>query len=91
MNGRNIRELKNVVERSLHRQGEDGAPLQSLIIDPFNANETKPAPYDSPAIRNGRAQEQTPLAEGYEEQPSIPVIVQSARRTRSQVAAGGAR
>ena len=68
----NIRELKNVVERSLHRQGEDGAPLQSLIIDPFNANETKPAPYDSPAIPNGRAQEQTPLAEGYEEQPSIP-------------------
>ena len=55
----NIRELKNVVERSLHRQGEDGAPLQSLIIDPFNANETKPAPYDSPVIPNGRAQEQT--------------------------------
>ena len=68
----NIRELKNVVERSLHRQGEDGAPLQSLIIDPFNANDTKFAPYESPVIPNGRAQEQTPLAEGYEEQPPIP-------------------
>ena len=68
----NIRELKNVVERSLHRQGEDGAPLQSLIIDPFDANDTKPAPYDSPAITNERTQEQTHIAEGYEEQPSIP-------------------
>ena len=68
----NIRELKNVVERSLHRQGEDGAPLQSLIIDPFDANETKPAPYDSPAITNDRTQEETHFAEGYEEQPSIP-------------------
>ena len=68
----NIRELKNVVERSLHRQGENDAPLQALIIDPFDTNDTKSAPYESPAIPNGRAQAQTPLAEGYEEQPSIP-------------------
>ena len=68
----NIRELKNVVERSLHRQGEDDAPLQALIIDPFDTNDTESAPYESPAIPNGRAQEQTPFAEGYEEQPSIP-------------------
>ena len=68
----NIRELKNVVERSLHRQGEDGAPLQSLVIDPFNANDTESAPYDSSAITNGRAQEQTHFAEDYEEQLSIP-------------------
>ena len=68
----NIRELKNVVERSLHRQGEDGAPLQSLVIDPFNANDTESAPYDSSAITNGRAQEQTHFAEDYEAQLSIP-------------------
>ncbi|EHQ57549.1 psp operon transcriptional activator PspF [gamma proteobacterium HIMB55] len=68
----NIRELKNVVERSLHRQGEDGAPLQSLIIDPFDANHTKPAPYDSPAITHDQAQKQTHLAEEHAKQSSIP-------------------
>jgi psp operon transcriptional activator len=68
----NIRELKNVVERSLHRQGEDGASLQSLIIDPFGANDTKSAPYESSAITNDRTQEQTHFAESCEEQPSIP-------------------
>ena len=68
----NIRELKNVVERSLHRQGEDGVPLQSLIIDPFDANHTKPAPYDSPAITNDQAQKQTHLAEEHAKQSSIP-------------------
>ena len=68
----NIRELKNVVERSLHRQGEDDAPLQSLIIDPFNANHTKPVPYDSPAITNDQTQKQTHLAEEHAKQSSIP-------------------
>lgn len=32
----NIRELKNVIERSLHRQSDDSTPLQSLIINPFD-------------------------------------------------------
>jgi psp operon transcriptional activator len=31
-----VRELKNTIERSLHRQGDDGARLQKLVIDPFD-------------------------------------------------------
>ena len=68
----NVRELKNVIERSLHRQGEDGAPLQSLIIDPFDINDIKSAPYQSPENTNGQAEERTLLAQEYEKQPSIP-------------------
>lgn len=31
----NIRELKNVVERSVYRHGENETPLDNIIIDPF--------------------------------------------------------
>jgi psp operon transcriptional activator len=31
----NIRELKNAVERSLHRWGDAGAPVAEVVIDPF--------------------------------------------------------
>lgn len=31
----NIRELKNVVERSLHRHGDAETPVAALIVDPF--------------------------------------------------------
>ena len=68
----NVRELKNVIERSLHRQGEDGAPLQSLIIDPFDANDTKSAPYQSLEITDGQAEQRAHLVQEYEKQPSIP-------------------
>ena len=68
----NIRELKNVVERSLHRQGEDGALLQSLIVDPFDTNDTKSAAYPSPEIDGDSAQAQTHFTEKFEQQPSIP-------------------
>ncbi|WP_437889500.1 phage shock protein operon transcriptional activator [Phytobacter sp. V91] len=32
----NIRELKNVVERSVYRHGSSESPLDEIIIDPFN-------------------------------------------------------
>lgn len=31
----NVRELRNVVERSLHRQGEDGEQIAELVINPW--------------------------------------------------------
>ncbi|WP_108650432.1 phage shock protein operon transcriptional activator [Dongshaea marina] len=31
----NIRELKNVIERSIYRQADPNEPLQQLVIDPF--------------------------------------------------------
>ncbi len=34
----NIRELKNVVERSVYRHGTSETPLDDIIIDPFNRN-----------------------------------------------------
>lgn len=37
----NIRELKNVIERSLYRQGDTTEPLAELVINPFV---TAPAP-----------------------------------------------
>ena len=31
----NVRELRNVIERSLHRQGEDGEQIAELVINPW--------------------------------------------------------
>ncbi|MFV8112004.1 phage shock protein operon transcriptional activator, partial [Enterobacter cloacae complex sp.6700816] len=31
----NIRELKNVVERSVYRHGESDQPVDTIILDPF--------------------------------------------------------
>jgi len=36
----NIRELKNVVERSLYRWGEKNEPVDEIVIDPFPPEET---------------------------------------------------
>ncbi|WP_167352642.1 phage shock protein operon transcriptional activator [Kosakonia oryzendophytica] len=36
----NIRELKNVVERSVYRHGSSETPLDTIIIDPFNRDAT---------------------------------------------------
>ena len=33
----NVRELKNVVERSLYRWGDAGAPVGTIILDPFES------------------------------------------------------
>ena len=43
----NIRELKNVVERSVYRHGTSESPLDEIIIDPFNRDAT--AIPDTPA------------------------------------------
>lgn len=38
----NIRELKNVVERSVYRHGTSDYPLDEIIIDPFRHHTTQP-------------------------------------------------
>ncbi|MEJ8325470.1 phage shock protein operon transcriptional activator [Kosakonia sp. YIM B13605] len=38
----NIRELKNVVERSVYRHGSIDTPLDDIILDPFNRDITTP-------------------------------------------------
>lgn len=49
----NVRELKNVVERSLYRWGNENEPVDHLVLDPF----------DSP-WRPGQTTTKTSLAEG---------------------------
>ncbi|EIV9973322.1 phage shock protein operon transcriptional activator, partial [Klebsiella pneumoniae] len=45
----NIRELKNVVERSVYRHGTSDYPLDEIIIDPFRRHTTQPqAPETKP-------------------------------------------
>ena len=45
----NIRELKNVVERSVYRHGTSDYPLDEIIIDPFRRQTTQPqAPETKP-------------------------------------------
>lgn len=52
----NIRELKNVVERSVYRHGNSDTPLDEIIIDPFRRDQalatspTSSAPGDLPAL-----------------------------------------
>lgn len=46
----NIRELKNVVERSVYRHGTSDAPLDEIILDPFKREESRlPSQTDAPA------------------------------------------
>ncbi|SFC95511.1 psp operon transcriptional activator [Pragia fontium DSM 5563 = ATCC 49100] len=46
----NIRELKNVVERSVYRHGENEAPLDNIIIDPFVRPSSTHSQYDPSPI-----------------------------------------
>lgn len=40
----NIRELKNVVERSVYRHGSSESPLDAIILDPFHRSTPAPLP-----------------------------------------------
>ena len=59
----NIRELKNVVERSVHRWGSSSTPIEVVVINPFppatenHAGES--APPENTALENKPAQTQT--------------------------------
>ncbi|SQB39933.1 phage shock protein operon transcriptional activator [Citrobacter koseri] len=44
----NIRELKNVVERSVYRHGSSDYPLDEIIIDPFKRDTPEPTPPETP-------------------------------------------
>lgn len=43
----NIRELKNVVERSVYRHGSSDEPVDEVILDPFARSTTRPEPIKS--------------------------------------------
>lgn len=47
----NIRELKNVVERSVYRHGSSETPLDTIILDPFRRDTLEKAP--APTQENG--------------------------------------
>ncbi|WP_039056041.1 phage shock protein operon transcriptional activator [Enterobacter sp. Bisph1] len=53
----NIRELKNVVERSVYRHGSSDTPLDSIILDPFNRESLS----------------ETPVATANAMQPTLPL------------------
>ncbi len=59
----NIRELKNVVERSVYRHGSSDRPLDNIVIDPFALREAKTqllqAPSTLPALPMDLRQWQT--------------------------------
>ncbi|WP_208658715.1 phage shock protein operon transcriptional activator [Kosakonia sp. MUSA4] len=46
----NIRELKNVVERSVYRHGRSDEPLDTIILDPFNRTLTAPQAEESGSV-----------------------------------------
>lgn len=65
----NVRELKNVVERSVYRHGATVAPLDAIIINPFQrAVET---PTDAPS-------EESPL-------PSLPLALREWQQTLAKI------
>lgn len=47
----NIRELKNVVERSVYRHGSSDTPLDTIILDPFRRDRLENTP--APQQKNG--------------------------------------
>ncbi|NKI73766.1 phage shock protein operon transcriptional activator [Dickeya sp. CFBP 2040] len=46
----NIRELKNVVERSLYRHGRTNEPLDNIILNPFKPLAAAPSVNEQPAL-----------------------------------------
>lgn len=51
----NIRELKNVVERSVYRHGTSDSELDNIIINPFHQQQHQPLTTDAAAIPAGPA------------------------------------
>ena len=48
----NIRELKNVVERSVYRHGDNDEPVDTIILDPFNRARVADTPARATASAN---------------------------------------
>lgn len=60
----NIRELKNAVERSLHRWDQPALPLDSIVLDPFRSPYPAPDPNPDPVAAG--AAERVPAATAIE-------------------------
>jgi psp operon transcriptional activator len=65
----NVRELKNVVERSMYRHGTSDAPLDAIVINPFNPTTDVDDTIESHEMLN------TELMQGA--LPSLPLDVKS--------------
>lgn len=65
----NVRELKNVVERSMYRHGTSDAPLDAIVINPFNPTPDVDDTIESHEMSN------TELMQGA--LPSLPLDVKS--------------
>ncbi|WP_411705012.1 phage shock protein operon transcriptional activator [Edaphovirga cremea] len=65
----NVRELKNVVERSMYRHGTSDAPLDAIVINPFNPTTDVDDTIESNEMSN------TELMQGA--LPSLPLDVKS--------------
>lgn len=65
----NVRELKNVVERSMYRHGTSDAPLDAIVINPFNPTTDIDDTIESHEMSN------TELMQGA--LPSLPLDVKS--------------
>ncbi|MFC0444748.1 phage shock protein operon transcriptional activator [Pseudidiomarina halophila] len=59
----NIRELKNVVERSVYRLGSGAVPLDNIVIDPF-ASPWRPQPAPHREVANSVAADSTTETSG---------------------------
>ncbi|USE69787.1 phage shock protein operon transcriptional activator [Pseudoalteromonas maricaloris] len=74
----NIRELKNVVERSLYRHGNDQIPVHDIVFDPF-ASPFRPsqrikAPNAQPTTSTTHKVEPLPVAQPSNEQQADPAL-----------------
>lgn len=66
----NIRELKNVVERSVYRLGSGAVPLDNIVIDPF-ASPWRPQPAAHRDVATPVATESATVSPGEESSPVI--------------------
>ncbi|KTF14694.1 phage shock protein operon transcriptional activator [Pseudoalteromonas sp. H105] len=70
----NIRELKNVVERSLYRHGNEHIPVHQIILDPFESK-FRPKQRIKAPIKSEQVTQEVPVIK--EEQPVEPGLVHS--------------
>lgn len=71
----NIRELKNVVERSVYRWGEQDEPVAEVVINPFSGFGDEELPDDDMPGDAGNETVTDPEADSGSEEPVWPVAL----------------
>ncbi|MFT2110032.1 phage shock protein operon transcriptional activator [Marinomonas sp. 2405UD68-3] len=78
----NIRELKNVIERSVYRWGDQNVPVDSVIINPFNSALTMPTQLGNKQDSVNRSG--STVAEEYQNSPEFKINLEQSFKEQTE-------